>query len=127
MKILLADDSELMIERLQQMLAGIDQAEVVASLDNGIDALSYLKTLNPDLAILDFHMPGLNGAEVINAYKKENKSVIFIMLTFQLQGYYKHLAIQAGSDYFFNKADDFETIGQIVAELCEQHQEKIYI
>jgi len=127
MKVLLADDSELMIERLQQMLKGIDQVEVVGSVDNGIDALNSLRNLNPDLAILDFNMPGLNGAEVINAYKKENKSVIFMMMTFQSQGYYKHLAEQAGSDYFFNKADDFETIGHIVAELCEQHHDKIYI
>ena len=127
MKILIADDSVLILERLQQMLTGIDRVEVVASLNNGIDALNGLRTLSPDLAILDFQMPGLSGLEVLNAFKKENTSVKFILLTLQSQGYFRNLAIQAGSNYFFNKADDFETIGHIVTELCEQQDEKLYI
>ena len=122
MKILIADDSVLILDRLQQILGEIDQVEIVASLDNGIDTLEALRTLTPDLAILDIRMPGLTGLEVLNAYRKENKSVIFILMTFHSQGYYRQLATQAGTDYFFNKADDFEKITQVVAELCENRR-----
>ncbi|OFX59630.1 MAG: hypothetical protein A2066_14085 [Bacteroidetes bacterium GWB2_41_8] len=125
MKILLADDSVLILERLQQMLAGIDQVEIVASLNNGIDALDSLRTFNPDVAILDIRMPGLSGIEVLNTFKKENKSVIFIILTLHSQGYFRQMAINAGSNYFFNKADDFEKISSIVNGLCENRKEEI--
>ena len=119
MKILIADDSILILERLQEILVGIDQVEVVASLNNGIDTLEALRTLTPDLAIVDIRMPGLSGLEVLNAFRKENKSVIFIILTLHSQGYFKWLAIQSGSNYFFNKADDFEKIAEVITSLCE--------
>jgi DNA-binding NarL/FixJ family response regulator len=125
MKILIADDSVLILERLQKMLAEIDQVEVIASLNNGIDTLKALKTLTPDLAILDIRMPGLTGLEVLNAIRKENKSVIFIILTLHSQGYFRQLATQAGTNYFFNKADDFEKITQVVAGLCKNKTDEI--
>jgi two-component system response regulator EvgA len=122
MKILLADDSVLVLERLQEILGEIDQVEVVASLDNGIDTLKALRNLNPDVAIIDIQMPGLTGLEVLNTYRKENKSVIFIVMTFHSQGYYKQLAIQAGTNYFFNKVDDFEEITKVVETLCKREE-----
>jgi DNA-binding NarL/FixJ family response regulator len=125
MKILIADDSVLILERLQETLGEIDQVEVVASLNNGIDTLEALRTLTPDLAIIDIQMPGLTGLEVLNAYRKENKSVIFILLTLHSQGYIQQLANQAGTDYFFSKVDDFQKITQVVAELSENKKQKI--
>ncbi len=125
MKILIADDSVLILERLQEMLAEIDHVEVVASLNNGIDTLKALRTLTPDLAILDIRMPGLSGLEVLNAIRKENKSVIFIILTLHSQGYFRQLAIHAGTNYFFNKADDFEKISQVVSGLCKNKIDEI--
>jgi len=119
MKILIADDSSLILERLQELLLKINQVDIVASLNNGIDTLEALRTFNPDLAIIDIRMPGLNGLEVLNAFRKENKSVIFILLTLYSQDYYKQLAIQAGTNYFFNKADDFEKITQVVSGLLK--------
>ncbi len=125
MKILIADDSILILERLQQILGEIDNVEVVASLGNGIDTLEALRNLKPDLAIIDIRMPGLTGLEVLNAYRKESKSVIFILLTLDSHGYIHQLAIQAGTNYFFNKADDFQNIIQVVTELCENKKEKL--
>jgi len=125
MKILIADDSALILERLQAILAEIDEVEIVASLDNGIDALAAMKNLNPDLAIIDIRMPGLTGLQVLDTIRKENKSVIFILLTLQSQGYIKQMAIQSGTNYFFNKADDFDQIIQVVSALSQKQNKNI--
>lgn len=122
MKVLIADDSSLILERLQEQLGEIDQVEIVASLNNGIDALKALRALTPDLAIMDLGMPGLTGLEILKTYRKENNSVIFILQTFHSQGYLKQMAIRAGSDYFFNKSDDFQDIVRLVAELSENNE-----
>jgi DNA-binding NarL/FixJ family response regulator len=117
MKVLLADDSGLILERLKEMLSMYKQAEIVASLKNGTETLEALRILKPDLAIVDIKMPGLSGLEVLNEIRKEDDTIKFIILTFYSSDYYRQLAIQAGADYFFNKADDFEKVSLVVADM----------
>jgi DNA-binding NarL/FixJ family response regulator len=117
MRILLADDSVLILERLQQMLTLFPQVEIVGSLKNGNEALQAIKILKPDLAILDIKMPGLSGLEVLTEIRKVDKTVKFIILTLYSSDFYKQMAIQSGADYFFSKVDDFEKVKQSVSEI----------
>lgn len=119
MRVLIADDSALIRERLEKVFSGIDQVEVVGCLENGPDSLKALRTLTPDLAVLDIQMPGISGLELVRKIRKENQSIIFIILTLQSQGYIKQLAIQAGSNYFFNKVDDLEKLVEVVTDLSK--------
>jgi YesN/AraC family two-component response regulator len=80
MKVLLADDSGLILERLKEMLSMYKQAEIVASLKNGTETLEALRILKPDLAIVDIKMPGLSGLEVLNEIRKEDDTIKFIRL-----------------------------------------------
>ena len=82
MKVLIADDSQLILDRLQVMLNDFNGAQVVAALKNGKDSLDFIKSLNPDLVIIDINMPRLNGLQVLEAIKKENHKAVFIILTF---------------------------------------------
>jgi DNA-binding NarL/FixJ family response regulator len=128
MKVLLADDSKLILERLQEMVGIYRQVEIVGSCSNGIDTLEALRTLKPDLAIVDIKMPGLSGLEVLNEIRKEDKIVKFIILTFYSSDYHRQMAIQAGADYFFNKVDDFEKVSQLVEDLAkkEEYYKRLY-
>jgi len=117
MRILLADDSVLILERLQQMLTIFPQVEIVGSLKNGNEALQAIKILKPDLAILDIKMPGLSGLEVLTEIRKVDKTVKFIILTLYSSDFYKQMAIQSGVDYFFSKVDDFEKVTLAVSEM----------
>jgi two-component system response regulator YesN len=117
MRVLLADDSGLILERLQTMVSMYKHVEIVGSLKNGTETLEALRNLKPDLAIVDIKMPGLTGLEVLNEIRKEDKIVKFIILTFYSADYYRQMAIHAGADYFFNKADDFEKVSLVVAEM----------
>lgn len=103
MRVLLSVDSILILEWLQDTLGVNKQVEIVGSFKNGIDTLKALKTLKPDLAIVDFKMPGLNGLEVLKEIRKENKILKFIMLTYYSLDNYRQVAMQAGADYFFRK------------------------
>jgi DNA-binding NarL/FixJ family response regulator len=117
MRILLADDSGLILERMQEMLKKINHVEITGSYTNGIDTLNALRTLSPDLAIVDLKMPGLNGIQVLNEIRNENKILKFMILTFCSADYYQKLAIQAGADYYFSKVDDFEKVSMVVEEM----------
>ena len=117
MRVLLADDSVLILEWLQDTLGMNKQVEIVGSFKNGIDTLKALKTLKPDLAIVDFKMPGLNGLEVLKEIRKENKILKFIILTYYSLDNYRQVAMQSGADYFFSKVDDFEKVSIVVEEM----------
>lgn len=117
MKVLLADDSGLILERLQEALSSFKQIQIVGSFKNGIDTLEGLKNLNPQVAIVDIKMPGLSGLEVLNEIRKENKAVKIIILTFYASEYHRQLAIQSGADYFFSKVDDFDKAIQVVINM----------
>lgn len=120
MKIVLADDSELMLDWLREMLKAFKQVEIVAAVNNGLDALNALKTHKPGLAIVDMKMPGLSGLEVLKEIRKVDKDVKFIILTFYAFDPYRQSAVTAGVDYFFSKVDDFDKVSQVVAELLEK-------
>lgn len=115
MKVILADDSGLIRERLTEMLNMYKHAEIVDSLDNGTDALDSMRKLKPDLAILDLKMPGLSGIDIVNEIRKEDKHVKIVILTFYSTEYYRNIAIKSGADFFFNKVDDFEEVSMVVA------------
>ena len=120
MRVLLADDSDLILERLQEMLGSHEQVEVIASLKNGTDTLEALRRLKPDLAIVDIKMPGLSGLEVLHEIRKEDSEIKFIILTFYSSEYYRHLAKLERTDYFFNKADDFDKVSLAVTEIIKE-------
>lgn len=67
MKCLIADDNELALMTLKQLLSQISEMEVVSVCKNAIEAFEYLKKNIVDVAILDVEMPGMTGVELIKA------------------------------------------------------------
>lgn len=117
MKVVLADDSELILERLTDMLNIYGQSTIVGKFDNGTDAFNSIIDQSPDLAILDIKMPGMSGLEVAAEVRKKNKDIKIVILTFYTSEYYRMMASRAGADYFFNKVDDFEEVSMVIAGL----------
>jgi len=125
-KVLLADDSELILERLKEVLYSFEQVEVVASVKNGSEALAALRLLKPDLAIIDIRMPGLSGLEVLNRIRKENKIIKVIIFTLYSSDFYRQLSDLLGANYFLSKVDDFDKMALIVSEMIlKQDKDKI--
>ncbi len=66
-RVLLADDHPLFRRGLRLTLQRRADLVVVGEADNGEDALRLIQELEPDVAVLDYRMPGLTGAEVCAA------------------------------------------------------------
>jgi two-component system LytT family response regulator len=64
LRILIADDEPLARQRLSNMLAREASVEIVAECTNGTEAEAAIRTLTPDVALLDVQMPGLDGLAV---------------------------------------------------------------
>src|SRR3989338_2315134 len=66
-RVLLIDDSPLVLHILQRMLSRFPEIQVVGTAANGREALDLLPALNPDVICVDLHMPVMNGLEFTRA------------------------------------------------------------
>lgn len=79
-RILIADDAMFMRNALKVMLEK-NGFEVVAMVDNGIDAVALTNELKPDIVTLDITMPRLNGIDALKEIKALNPEITVVMLT----------------------------------------------
>lgn len=121
MRVIIADDSAFIRDRLQDVLQSFIQVEIVGVFNNGTETLKALQTLNPDLAIVDIKMPGMTGLEVLKRIRNEGNSLRFIILTFHATDDYRQLAMEEGADYFFSKVDDFEKVEEVINEMVNEN------
>lgn len=77
--VLIADDHPLFRNGVRQELEIYPQFRIVAEAGDGTEAFKLVTELKPDIAIVDFQMPGLNGLE-INRKLKEHKSKTRVIL-----------------------------------------------
>lgn len=121
MRVIIADDSAFIRDRLQDVLQSFIQVEIVGVFNNGTETLKALQTLNPDLAIVDIKMPGMSGLEVLKRTRNEGNLLRFIILTFHATDDYRQLAMEEGANYFFSKVDDFEKVEEVIKEMVNEN------
>jgi two-component system chemotaxis response regulator CheB len=71
-KILIVDDSRIFRSAVQEGLSRENDIEIIGSVWNGIKALEFLETNDPDIVTLDIEMPDMGGLETLEAIQKIN-------------------------------------------------------
>lgn len=107
MRIVIADDSDLIRERLRNALTEIKSIKIVGEAKNGFEALRLLEDENPDCLILDLGMPEMNGIAVLIKGKKKAPGCKFLIFTGYAEKVYREKCLSEGADYFFDKNRDF--------------------
>jgi DNA-binding response OmpR family regulator len=77
--ILVVDDEHSVAEFIKEVLT--EEGYLVEMAHNGRDALSIVKKFSPDIVILDFMMPDMNGLQVLAELKAFDESIQVLMLT----------------------------------------------
>jgi YesN/AraC family two-component response regulator len=73
--------------------------------------------LRPDVVILDIRMPENNGIQVLEAIKKSAAAPVVIMLTAFPYPQYRKKCLEAGAEYFFDKATEFEQVAEVLKKI----------
>jgi len=108
--ILLADDHSILRAGLRSILDSQPNLEVIAEVDNGIDAIKKAISLKPDLLITDISMPKKDGTETISELKKRYPEIKVITLTMHSSEKYINAALAAGANGYILKDDSHKEL-----------------
>jgi len=78
MLILIVDDTESIVETLEEYLFKIDPEIEVHTAENGAVAIELLRKIEPDLIILDYQMPIMDGLEFMEIIQNDKYNVVVI-------------------------------------------------
>ncbi|RKT00370.1 response regulator transcription factor [Flavobacterium sp. 123] len=107
-RVVLADDHVFVRDGIKSLLENEANIEVVGEATDGLEALSMVKTVQPDLLILDIRMPNLTGIEVVEKLRSENNLVKIVMLSMHESEEYVLKSIKAGADGYLLKGSTKE-------------------
>ena len=79
--IVLADDHPVVLSGLEALLRHAPGLTIVAAVTDGGTAIQAVRDLRPDIAVLDVHMPGLTGIDVLATIKREQLPTKTVFLT----------------------------------------------
>ena len=80
-RVLLADDDEAFLEHLRTLIERQNELAVVGTATNGLAAIELVDELAPDAAVLDLHMPLLDGVSACARLRRDHPSLCLIALT----------------------------------------------
>ena len=109
-KILLADDHEIMAEGLRALLDKQDAYEVIGVAHDGLEALQWIQSTQPDLVIMDISMPNLNGLDATERITREFSETKVIILSMHKDDGFITKSFSAGAKGYILKNSAYQEL-----------------
>jgi len=121
-RILIADDHQLILNGISDMLRPIKKYKIVGRASNGKEAVEKAISLEPDLIFMDISMPVMNGIEATKLISQKLPSVKILALTqHEEREYVKQVLKSGGSGYLLKNSKKDEFIEAIEAVTSGKH------
>lgn len=108
-KVIIADDNSFIREGMKIILGTFSEFEVLATVDDGQEAVDYCLQHEVDVALLDVRMPNMNGVEATRLIAERTRTKPLILTTFDEDDYIRN-AIKNGAKGYLLKNNDPERI-----------------
>jgi DNA-binding NarL/FixJ family response regulator len=112
-RVLLADDDEGYLESLRTLIDHQPELTVVGTARDGLEAIELADRLLPDAAVLDLHMPQVDGVAAVARLRKDHPSLCLIALTGDPDPELHRAVTEAGADGVLLK-------GQMISVLLDR-------
>jgi DNA-binding NarL/FixJ family response regulator len=106
LRVLIADDHQLMVEGTKQALEAAGGFEIVGEASNGAQVLPLVRRLKPDLVLLDMRMPQMDGLQCLAKIRKEFPDMKVAMLSVSQDPELIQTALKRGANAYIVKTVD---------------------
>jgi DNA-binding NarL/FixJ family response regulator len=118
-RVVLVEDNETFRETLELLFGLREEIDVVGSVASGDDAPAVCRELAPDVVLMDYRMPGLNGAEATRAVLEAAPTSKVVCLTASVTAEEIQEVLDAGALACVTKDQDFDRLVAVVQQAAD--------
>jgi DNA-binding NarL/FixJ family response regulator len=118
-RVVLVEDNDTFRQTLELLFALRDEIEVVASIETGDKAPPIVADVKPDVVLMDYRMPGLNGAEATRAVLEAYPETSVVCLTASVSTQEITEVLEAGAIACVTKDQDFDRLVATIQEAAQ--------
>ncbi len=126
-KVLIVDDSAIVVERLSEIISEMTSVAPVLISNSFNEAVDLINVELPDVILLDIQLPGKNGIELLSFVKSRYPQIKIIIVTNRASDYYRDLCNEMGANSFIDKSTEFEKIPELIEKLSCVNSSEINI
>jgi DNA-binding NarL/FixJ family response regulator len=116
-RVVIVEDNRLFRETLEMLFGLREELDVIASVAGGVEAIDVCGLLAPDVAVVDYRMPGIDGARATSKLLELSPKTRVICLTASVSPEERELVLQAGAVMCLTKDESLERIVDSIVEL----------
>jgi DNA-binding NarL/FixJ family response regulator len=118
-RVVLVDDHALMRTGLRMILEKQPDMEVVGEAEDGEPGLALIKRLQPQVALVDLHMPRLSGIEVTERVRRAKLSTRVVVLTIAGEAPFPRRLLEAGASGYLTKGCPAEELVRAIRQVAD--------
>jgi two-component system chemotaxis response regulator CheB len=103
-RVLVADDSDVFLRVAASVISATSTLRLIGTVGSGQEAIRLLPQLRPDLVLLDFQMPGMDGIQTTRVIRRNEPRMVVIVISADLTGR-RDAALAAGAATTLDKRD----------------------
>lgn len=120
MKIFIVDDDNNVIRILEKIIKDKELGQIIGKANDGISPLDDLKTVKPDLMLVDLLMPGKDGITLIKEVKELYKDIQFIMISQVSSKEMISKAYETGIEFYISKPINAIEVQTVIKKVEEK-------
>jgi two-component system response regulator DevR len=114
LRIFVVDDSAPMRERIAAMIEAMPESCLVGQAETPDTAAAGILETHPDLVVLDIHLSGGTGMDVLRKIHPLHPEIMFVVLTNHPTHQYRKAYLKAGASYLLDKSAEIATVTDII-------------
>jgi DNA-binding NarL/FixJ family response regulator len=117
---LVVEDSSVLVERLREMLAGLEGVSLVDVVDTERAAVRALRDSDVDVVLLDLRLREGDGFAVLHEISRRMKRPTVVVLSNYSLPEYRNAALKMGAQYFLDKSHEMEDLPALLTKIIQQ-------